>query len=260
MKQNRVKQMLAEGRLPVGHMIMEFGTRGIGKLLESAGVDFVVYDMEHSGFDMERIFDLIAWSKASPFAPFVRVPQGRYHFIARVMDAGALGVMVGNVETPEAAKSVVSAMKYAPVGKRGVALGVSHTDYLMPDASEYFRCVNEQSLVICQIESELGVRNADAIAAIPEVDVLWIGHYDLSQSMGIPAQFHHERYLEATRTVVDAARRHGKHLGIQPGSMEQAEEWMAMGFDIISWQNDIGVYRTALQTAVAGLRERAERA
>ena len=78
-------------------MIMEFGTRGIAKILDTADLDFVVYDMEHSGIDMERVCDLIAWSKACSFAPFVRVPQGLYHFLARVMDAGALGVMVANV-------------------------------------------------------------------------------------------------------------------------------------------------------------------
>ena len=92
-------------------MIMEFGTRGIAKIIESADLDFVVYDMEHSGFEVERLFDLIAWSKACSFAPFVRVPQGLYHFLARIMDAGALGVMIGNVETPEQAKSIVNAVK-----------------------------------------------------------------------------------------------------------------------------------------------------
>ena len=160
MKQNRFRQVLAAGKVPVGHMIMEFGTRGIAKLLEAADVDFVLYDMEHSGIEIDRIFDLIAWSKAAPFAPFVRVPQGMYHFLARVMDAGAMGVMVGNVETPEQARDIVNAVKYAPMGKRGVALGVAHNDYVMPDPATYFREINESSIVICQIESELGVRNA----------------------------------------------------------------------------------------------------
>ena len=88
MKQNRFRQVIASGQMPVGHMIMEFGTRGIAKIVESTDVDFVIYDMEHSGIEIDRIFDLIAWSKAAPFSPFVRVPQGMYHFIARVMDAG----------------------------------------------------------------------------------------------------------------------------------------------------------------------------
>ena len=254
MKPNRFRDAIADGRMPVGHMIMEFGTRGIAKILDTADLDFVVYDMEHSGIDMERVCDLIAWSKACSFAPFVRVPQGLYHFLARVMDAGALGVMVANVETPEQARSIVDAVKYAPLGKRGVGLGTAHTDYSMPDPEQYFRESNESTVVICQIESELGVRNSDAIAGIDGVDVLWVGHFDLTQSMGIPAQFHHERFLSALQTVATAARTHARTLGIQPGSPEQADEWIALGFNVISWQSDIAVYRTALQSAVKFLR------
>ncbi len=256
MKQNRFRQVLAAGNVPVGHMIMEFGTRGIAKLLEAADVDFVLYDMEHSGIEIDRIFDLIAWSKAAPFAPFVRVPQGMYHFLARVMDAGAMGVMVGNVETPEQARDIVQAVKYAPMGKRGVALGVAHNDYVMPDPAAYFREINESSVVICQIESEVGVCNAEAIAAIENVDCLWVGHFDLSQSMGIPAQFHNQRFIEALTTVVAAARKHGKLLGVQPGNIQQLEEWMALGFNVFSWQSDIAIYRSGLQEGVKQVRQR----
>ena len=257
MKPNRYREAIAAGRMPVGHMIMEFGTRGVPKILEAVDLDFVLFDMEHSGFDSERICDLIAWSKACSFAPFVRVPQALYHYLARTMDAGALGVMIGNVETPEAAKSIVDAVKFAPLGKRGVGLGTAHTDYVLPDAEQYFREINESSVVICQIESELGVKNAEAIAAIEGVDVLWVGHYDLTVSMGIPAQFHHERFLNALRAVVAAANKHGKRLGIQPGSPEQADEWIALGFNVLSWSNDIAVYRSALQSSINRLRERA---
>ena len=240
--------------MPVGHMIFEFATRGIAKIVEAADLDFVLYDMEHSGYDVDRVFDLIAWSKAASFAPMVRVPQGEYHFLARIMDAGALGVMVANVETPEQARAVVAAVKYAPLGRRGVALGVAHTDYDVPDPAAYFQESNESSVVICQIESETGVRNAAAIAATPGVDLLWVGHYDLSQSMGIPGQFHHERFLSALRQVVEAGRRHGKHLGMQPTTMEQAKEWIGLGFDVISWGADVSVYRAALLKGVGDLR------
>jgi 2-keto-3-deoxy-L-rhamnonate aldolase RhmA len=259
LKGNRFREAIASGRMPIGHMIMEFGTRGIPKILDSADLDFVVFDMEHSGIDMERICDLIAWSNACSFAPFVRVPQGLYHFLARVMDAGAMGVMVANVETAEQARSIVDAMKYAPLGKRGVGLGTAHTGYIMPDPEQYFHESNASTVVICQIESEAGVRNCDAIAAVEGVDVLWVGHFDLTQSMGIPAQFHHQRFLSALETVIEAGRKHRRTLGIQPGTQEQADEWISLGFNVISWQNDIAVYRTALQCAIKRLREHPQR-
>jgi len=256
MKPNRFREALAAGRMPVGHMVWEFGTRGIAKILESADLDFVIYDMEHSGFGMERIFDLIAYSKACSFAPMVRVPQAQYHFLARVMDAGALGVMIANVETPEQAKMIVDAVKYAPLGNRGVGIGTAHTDFQPLPAVEYFKESNESTVIICQIESPLGVKNAEAIAATPGVDLLWVGHFDLSQTMGIPAQFQHPDFLAALKTVIDAGKKHGCRLGIQPGNMEQCEQWLGLGFDVISWGADSFVYRQALINAVTDLRKR----
>lgn len=255
MKQNRFQRVLREGGVPAGHMIMEFATRGIAKILESAGVDFVVIDMEHTGFDAERVADLMAWLKATEIAPFVRVPQGLYHFLARTMDAGALGVMVGNVETPGQARSVVDAVKFAPLGKRGVGLGTAHNDYLQPDPATYFEYSNRNTTIICQIESETGIGNLDAIATTPGVDILWVGHFDLSQSMGIPGNFSDARFIAALRKVVDAANRHGKLAALQPGSMQQAEEWLRMGFHFMSWKTDIALYRSALQNEIEELRK-----
>lgn len=255
MKPNRFREAIAAGRVPLGHMVWEFGTRGITKLIESADVDFLLFDMEHSGFGIERIFDLISWSKSSPFAPMVRVPQAQYHFLARVMDAGALGVMVANVESAAQARDIVDAVKYAPLGKRGVGLGTSHTDYLVPDPPTYFRESNENTVVICQIESPTGVFHCEAIADTPGVDVLWVGHFDLSQSMGIPGDFQHPEFLASLRRVVDTARSRGLRAGIQPGNLDQARQWRDLGFDVFSWSADSAVYRQALVQGVDQLRQ-----
>jgi 2-keto-3-deoxy-L-rhamnonate aldolase RhmA len=254
MKPNRFKQICEQGGIPAGHMIMEFATRGMAKLLEAAGVDFVLLDMEHTGFDTNHIADQIAWLKATSIAPFVRVPQNLYHFLARVMDAGALGVMVANVETPEEARAIIQSVKYAPLGNRGLGLGTAHNDYIPPDAPLYLRQANENTTVICQIESTKGLQNADAIAATEGVDVLWVGHFDLSQSMGIPAQFHNPDFLDAMRRVIDVVKKHGKRAGIQPNNAQQTEEWLDLGFNVISCGLDFAIYRDGLKARVEGLR------
>ena len=256
MKPNRFREVVKSGRIPLGTMVWEFGTRGMAKLLEAADLDFVLIDMEHSPFDTERVADLIAWMKATPVAPFVRVPQGLYHFLARTMDAGALGAMVANVETAEQAQKIVNAVKYAPMGHRGVGLGTSHTDFQAPDPAAYFAEANANTTVICMIESPLGVKNAASIAAVPGVDVLWVGHFDLTQCMGIPAQFHHPDFLAAIGTVIAACREHGKIAGINPGSQDQVDEWLAAGFNAISWSNDSTIYRNALSAAVNEVRRK----
>ena len=234
---------------------MGFGTRGLAKMLEAADVDFVLYDMEHTGFDTERIADLTAWLKATDIAPFVRVPQPLYHFMARLMDAGVLGIMVGNVETQETAQRIVDAVKYKPLGNRGLGLGTAHNDYVAPDTVAYLKRANENTTIICQIESPKGLENAAEIAATPGVDCLWVGHFDLSNAMGIPAQFQHPEFLAALKHVVDVCKQFGKRAGIQPGDEQQAEQWINMGYNVISWKTDITVYRATLTKEVAWLRK-----
>lgn len=256
MKANRFRQVAAEGRVPVGHMIMEFGTRGIARLLAAVDLDFVVFDMEHGGFDFERIADLLAWASGVPLTPIVRVPQPLYHFLARVMDAGAQGVMIPNVRTAQQAREIVDAVRYAPGGHRGGALGTANNDYVMPGtAGEYFSQANAETVVMCQIESPEGLKNANEIAAVDGVDVLWLGQCDLTLAMGIPLHFDDTRFTEALDTVVEAARRNGKLACIQPSSAEQAEAWTKAGFNVISWATDIDVYRAALAEGVSVIRK-----
>jgi len=257
-KPNRFKQVRAEGRIPVGHMVLEFGTRGIAQMVEVAGADFVVIDMEHTGFSAADIANLIAWFKATAVAPFVRVPQVAYHFIARTLDAGALGVMVPNVKSTGEARAIVDAAKYAPFGKRGVILGEAHTDFRSVDPRAFMEHSNQSTTIICQIESREGLEHLEAIATTPGVDVLWVGHFDLTQSLGIPGQFDNTLFLDALKQVVDTASRHGLGAGIQPGSLAQAQQWMELGFNVISYGGDLYVYLEALSRAIADVRKLAQ--
>lgn len=254
MKPNRLQQVLAEGRRPVGHMIWEFASRGMARILEAANVDFAVYDMEHSGYDISTIADLLAWTHGTTFAPFVRVPEGKYHFIARVLDAGALGVMIGNVKTPEQAAHIVDSAKYPPSGHRGLGLSHAHNNYIAPNSAEYLEYANRNTTVICQIESPEGLSNAEAIAATPGVDILWIGHFDLTANMGIVGQFDHPDFHAALDLVIQAAHKHGKLAAIQPGSPQQLEQWKSKGFDILSYGADSALYRAALAEAIERTR------
>lgn len=256
MKENRLKKALEEGRIPVGHMLWEFGVRGAARMVANSGADFCVVDMEHSGFGHETVCDLMQWFRGTDVTPFVRTPGPAYSFLARVMDAGSMGVMVPNVESAEAARKIVDAVKYAPLGKRGVGLGGAHTDYQKVDPLGYFKESNANTTVICQIESVHGVENAQDIAAVEGVDVLWVGHFDLTQSMGIPGEFQDPKFLDALKIVVEATRASGKAAGIQPASIPQAEQWLEIGYNVISWKTDSQLYQAALKSELEELRRK----
>jgi len=255
MKPNRFKQVLAAGKVPVGHMIFEFGTRGMAQMLDNVGLDFVVIDSEHAAFTTADIADQVAWFKSTTIAPFVRVPQVDYHWMARTLDQGALGLMVPNVKTGAEAKAIVDGAKYLPLGKRGVIMGNAHTDFKNVNAAEQMVRANENTTVICQIEAVEGLENIEAIATTPGVDVLWVGHFDLTNSQGIPGQFHHPKFLDAMKLVVDTCRKHNLGIGIQPATLEQAQEWMEMGFNVISYSGDFFVYAAAMKAGVDGVRK-----
>jgi 2-keto-3-deoxy-L-rhamnonate aldolase RhmA len=185
----------------------------------------------------------------------VRIPQIEYHFIARSLDAGALGIMVPDVRNATEARSIVEAAKYAPLGKRGVAIGTANTDYKSVDPEEFLSYANKNTTVICQIESQEGLDHVQDIAKTPGVDVLWVGQFDLSHSLGIAGQFQHPRFLDALKVVVDTAHKHGLVTCIQPGNMAQAQEWIEIGFNAISYSSDLLVYIGAMTQAISDVRK-----
>jgi 2-dehydro-3-deoxyglucarate aldolase/4-hydroxy-2-oxoheptanedioate aldolase len=162
-------------------MAFEFNTPGLARLAAGAGAEFCIFDQEHTGWSIETIKLLVATSGTTDMVPMVRVPTTQYHLIARALDVGARGIMVPMVESVEQARSIVQSAKYPPVGRRGAAFGVAHDDYAGGDVAEKIRSANDEILLIAQIETVAGVECVEEMAAVDGIDVLWIGHFDLSR-------------------------------------------------------------------------------
>jgi 2-keto-3-deoxy-L-rhamnonate aldolase RhmA len=251
---NPVKSKIAAGGVSIGTMVFEFATTGIARLAAEAGAEFVIFDMEHSGFGIDAIRMLLASSPAAKTVPMVRVPVTEYHFMARALDMGAMGIMVPMVETAEQARRIVQSCKYPPVGRRGAAFGVAHDGYSSGDIIPKIESANRETLLIAQIETGEGVRNADEIAAVPGIDVLWIGHFDLSNFLGIPGQFTHPQFLAAVAKVLDACRKHGKTPGFMCSDIAGGQALLAQGFRILAYSGDLWLYQAALRAGVSGLQ------
>ena len=191
MRHNHVKRKVQDGGVSIGTFMFEFDTTGVARLAAEAGADFAVFDMEHTGWSVETIRMLVATTRSTEMIPYVRIPTTEYDFIARVLDVGSMGIMVPMVETVEQAQTIAASAKYPPLGRRGAAFGVAHDDYTGGDIADKIASANSQSHLIAQIETARGVENAEAIAAVEGIDVLWIGHFDLTNSLGIPGQFEH---------------------------------------------------------------------
>ena len=241
-----IRKRLREGNVVLGQMVLELFTPGIGPMLDACGLEFVIFDMEHGRCDIGLAAEMIASCRGSDIVPIVRVPDLGYAPLSRVLDIGARGVMVPRVETKSQAEEIVRQMRYAPAGQRGVALGVAH-DLYRAGTPEFFVRINEEITVILLLETAKAFDNLDEIISVPGVDIAWMGHYDLTVSMGIPAQFDHPRFLDAMDSLVSTCRRYGVAPGFLPPTPEATAHWIKKGFRAISLGSDIGVFMDGLR-------------
>jgi 2-keto-3-deoxy-L-rhamnonate aldolase RhmA len=245
MKQLRTR--LLNGDVILGQMVLELFTPGIGPMLAASGLDFVLYDMEHGRCDIAQIAEMVASCRGSDIVPWVRVPDFTFRPLSRLLDIGARGVMVPRVDTRAQAEEIVAQLKYPPIGARGVALGVAH-DLYQAGGAEFFTRANEETIVIIQLESAKAFKNIEDILSVPGIDVAWLGHYDLTVSMGIPLQFDHPRLLEAMDAMFDCCRRNHVAPAFITTTPESTEHWIQKGLRVVSLGTDIGIFQNGIQT------------
>jgi 4-hydroxy-2-oxoheptanedioate aldolase len=184
------------------------------ELLGRAGMDWVVIDLEHGAATEADLLTMLYAAGTTPIVPIVRPPSAERLRVGRALDLGAAGVMLPQLQSIEQVREAVAYLRYPPVGLRGVALRTRGADMGAHTHADVARVVNERILGIVQIESPSVVAAADEIAALDEVDVLFVGPADLSHALGVPGQFDDRTYLDALATVVAATQRHGKSAGI----------------------------------------------
>lgn len=253
LKTNSVKQALKRGEQVIGTMLTEVSSPGVVWIMANAGFDFVFIDMEHGTFDIAEVADTIKIARLAGLVPLVRIPDLAYHFIARVLDAGAMGIMLPRVETREEAEKFVSYMKYPPVGIRGACPWRGHTDYGAAEPQELVSHMNEHTLVILQIERKLAVENIDDLLSVPGIDAAVIGPLDLTISLGENSTAA-PRVEEAIQKVVDSARRNNIASGIHIPDEEVVLRWQKRGMTLLACNSDLGFLISGANQLAATLR------
>ncbi|HEX4330446.1 MAG TPA: aldolase/citrate lyase family protein [Burkholderiales bacterium] len=254
MRDNPVKAKIAAGGRAFGAMVFELFSPGLPQICKNAGAEFILYDMEHTGLSFETLKVQFALCRGLGIVPMVRVPRGEYHFIARALDVGALGVMVPMLGTAEEAAHIVSCTRYPPLGRRGAAFGFAHDDYQGGDVAAKIAALHARTMVIPQIETDEGLRNVEAIAAVDGVDALWVGHFDLTNFMGIPGQFQHPDYLAGIARVVKACEAHGKTAAFLATDDAWARDYAAKGFRLMAYGIDQAMLQNSLQSGLNVLK------
>ena len=209
MRRNTIKQRLENGDTIIGTMVQEVWTPAIGQILKEVGFDFFMLDMEHGPYDLASAAQILRVGRILDMCPLVRVRSADYQLIAAPLDHGAMGIMLPRVEKTEQLETLVEAMKYPPVGKRGFSSDAPHKEYRSEPPPEFIEANNENTLVIAQIERREAVENIDDLLSVAGVDVALIGSEDLSVSLGLPGETRHQSVVDAIEKVIDSAERHG---------------------------------------------------
>ncbi|OUW57066.1 MAG: hypothetical protein CBD59_05300 [Alphaproteobacteria bacterium TMED199] len=236
-----LKQKVTTSTQMRGAMVFEFFSPGIPIILKNAGCEFIIFDMEHGGLSLEQFKTLSIISNANKIAPFLRIPEINYNYIARALDLGALGIMVPMVNTPDDAIKIVQSSKYPPKGKRGAGFGFVHDNYINQNPLSYIEKANNSLINIIQIETKIALENVKEIASINGVDCLWVGHFDLTNFLGIPGNFSSKKYLNAINEIVDAAVTHKKSLGIMVNNKQELETYYKLGFNMIAVGTEMNI-------------------
>ena len=224
-----------------GAMIFEFFSPGIPIILKNSGCDFIIFDMEHGGLSFEQFKTLSAISNANKILPLIRIPELSYNYIARALDLGAAGIMIPMVNSAEEAKKIIQFSKYPPIGIRGAGFGFAHDNYINKDPVSYIEEANNKLVNIIQIETKLGLESVEEIASIEDVDCLWVGHFDLTNFLGIPGNFKSPIYLDAINSIVCAAKLNNKSLGIMVNNKNELEMYSNLGFNLIAVGTEMSI-------------------
>ena len=257
---NLIRQRAGEGKPSLG-TFYEMGGTMAAECVGIGGMDFLIVDTEHGPFEAETALSAILAAERRGCVPFVRARDLSRPAILKLLDVGAMGVIVPDVHTVEEVKQLVEYAKYYPLGHRGyaptLASAYGFADYAQ-NVDELFSTSNRETLLIPQCETKEALEHIEEIVSVEGVDGIFVGPYDLSVALGKPAQLEDPELLEAIAHVLEVCKRRGKLTMIFSGSPENTARCLKQGFDCVACGMDSMFLIQAIQTYVADVKKRLE--
>jgi 4-hydroxy-2-oxoheptanedioate aldolase len=219
-----------------------------------AGFDFVLLDMEHGPLSYEMLEHHILAAERVGLSPIVRVEAVSEPAIIRPLDRGAGGLLVPHVDSARMAEQVIRLSRYAPQGERGMDLFARAAQYGHLPKKEYLQQAND-TLLALMIEGVEGFRSLKEILAVPGWDVIFVGPYDLSQSLGHPGEIDHPEVVGTVEQIVATVKKSGRHMGIFADNPQIAKRWIRLGVQFIALSVDTAIFYQACKKLIAEVRE-----
>jgi 4-hydroxy-2-oxoheptanedioate aldolase len=254
---NNVKEKLKRDEVVASMTVRLVRTPEIARITSTAGFDTLYVDMEHSTISLEACAAICMAALEAGIAPFVRVPANTPDHIARVLEGGALGIIAPHVHSAAAAREVVRAATFPPLGERSNVSGLPHLHFRSFPQAEAYAALNAATMIIVQLESVAALEHADEIVAVDGVDMVLVGLNDLLADWGIPGEYDHPRVRETYAATIAACRKRGKHCGV--GGLatrpDLVAEFVKMGARYVSTGTDLGFLLGASTARAKAVRE-----
>ena len=248
-----LKKKLKKGQVCFGTFI-RLGPAAV-EILGHAGWDFVVIDMEHGVFDFTNVEHMVRAARCAGITSLVRVPEPNPSYIMRVVDAGAEGVQIPQVDSAQMAKLVSQAARYFPEGKRGLCSYVRAAGYSAIPPDVHMATSNDEVLTVVHIEGEAAASQIKDIVETPGIDVIFLGPWDLSQSLGVPGKTKDPRVIEVMEKVIAACKERGIVLGTFVREVEDAKRWIDLGIQYMMLSTDAGLLLHSSRERLEKLRK-----
>jgi 4-hydroxy-2-oxoheptanedioate aldolase len=254
---NPARERLQKGELCLGMGLRQARTVDIAPAMATCGFDWLFIDLEHGTMPLDIAMQISVAALTAGITPLVRVPSGQYSLATRVLDGGALGIVMPHVDTAEEAQAIVRHLKYPPLGHRSMGGGLPYFGFRAVPTGEAAAKINAETLVVVMLETPQAIANADALAAVEGVDVLLVGTNDLMMEMGLPGQFAHPEVARAYEQVIAACRKHRKWPGMGGVYAEELlAKYLAMGMQMLLVGNDLSMLMAGATQRAKFLRER----
>jgi len=250
-----MKKKLDANELILCLSISQARTVDIPMMAAACDFDAIYVDLEHTATSLETTAMLCAASIGFGLIPMVRVPSHDHQYMTRVIDTGAMGVIVPHVDTRAEAEHIVDTCKFPPVGHRSISGPNPVSRYRAMSPAENVEYMNQQTILVAMLETPAAIERADEIASVPGLDMILVGTHDLTAEMGILGQFGDARFSDAMRSVATACTKHGKVMGVAGISdLELLADLVALGVRFVSAGTDAGFFVEAARARTDRLR------
>lgn len=219
------------------------------------GMDFVIIDLEHGPANIQSAQNLIRAAEKANVTPVIRVAKNEEKQILRALDIGAKGIQVPGISSKKQTEKLVEYSYYNPKGSRGVCRYVRAAEYTNINKKEFFNRSNKDIFTVAHIEGKKGINNLDEILEVEELDVLFIGPYDLSQSMGIPGEIRSSKLIDKMEEVVEKCLENDKVVGTFAEEVDMARKWMKAGVNYLAYSVDVGLFAEKFTNLTKNLKK-----